>query len=363
MRSFKNFLLTALVSLVFGLIGGYIFFGAYQSYTHNADSNTQGSSQTTITQVEYPTIESSNYEKVIEKAFDTVVEIRTTVITNSFFGQSEGQKLGSGVIISEDGYIVTNNHVINGATNLKIVTSDGTEYDATIIGTDSKSDIGIIKIEANNLKYSALANSDDLRLGQETVVIGNPLGEGISCSNGIISALAKEIDIDYNPMTLIQTNAAVNAGNSGGGLFNMNGDLIGIVNAKSSASGYGETSIEGVGYAIPSNTVSKIMEDLLKYGYVKERATLGVTVYNTPYIYKEYTGLLVESVLDGSAAQEAGIKNGDLLIKIDDNEITSYPQFSRALTNHEVGDTITIELVRDGRNLKINVTLKEATNQ
>lgn len=360
MKFFRNLVITAVVSLIFGAIGGYIFFGAYQSYYH---ANNIGNNNSTITKVEYPKIESSNYEKVIEKAFDTVVEIRTTVVTNSFFGQSEGQKLGSGVIISQDGYIVTNNHVIDGATNLKIVTSDGLNYDAAIIGADDKSDVAIIKINANNLTYASIADSDQLKLGQETVVIGNPLGEGISCSNGIVSALAKEIEIDNNPMTLIQTNAAVNEGNSGGGLFNMNGDLIGIVNAKSSSTYYGETSIEGVGYAIPSNTVSKILEDLLTYGYVKQRATLGISVYNSAYVYNGRIGLLVESVVEGSAAEEAGIKNGDLLIEIDGESITSYAQLTKILLNHEIGDQVKIKAIRNDKEYTFKVKLKEATKR
>ena len=357
MKTYKIVILTIVCSLVFGLAGGYIFTGIYELY--NKSNNSQPI-ESKVTLVDYPEIESSNYEVAVEKAFDTIVEIRSTIITQSFFGQSEGEARGSGVIISEDGYIVTNYHVIKNASNLKIVSSVGKEYDATIIGSDERSDVAIVKINATGLKFSSLADSDKLKLGQEVIAIGNPLGEGLTCCNGIISALSKDIVIDGNPMTLIQTNAAVNAGNSGGGLFNMNGDLVGVVNAKSSASYYDETSVEGMGYAIPSNNVAKIMNDLMEYGYVKQRATLGITVYNIAYTYNNHKGLLVKSVLEGSAAYDAGIKNGDLIIKIDDQNTETYSDMSKILLNHEVGDTVKVTYIRDGNEKTINVKLKEA---
>lgn len=358
MKTLKIVILTAVISLVFGLIGGYVFTGLYETYK---DGDIQPSVEQKYTVVDYPKVESSNYEIVVEKAYDTIVEIKTSVVTTSFFGQSESQKLGSGVIISDDGYIVTNNHVIQDATRVTILTSNGDEYDATIIGSDEKCDIAIIKINAENLKYAMLADSDALKLGQEVMAIGNPLGEGLSCCNGIISALSKDIVVDGNPMTLIQTNAAINEGNSGGGLFNMNGDLIGIVNAKSSASYFGETSIEGIGYAIPSNTVSKIMDDLMEYGYVKQRATLGVSVYTSPYRYNDVTGLLIETVVSGSAADEAGIKNGDLIIKIDGEPTDSYTSMMKIIQKHEVGDTVEVTILRDGNEKTVTAKLKEAT--
>lgn len=358
MKTLKIIILTAIVSLIFGLIGGYVFTGFYESYK---EGDTAASVEQKYTIVDYPKVESSNYELVVDKAFDTIVEIKSTVVTTSFFGQSESEKLGSGVIISEDGYIVTNNHVIKEATRVSISTSTGEEYDATIIGADEKCDIAIIKINAKNLKYAMLADSDELKLGQEVMAIGNPLGEGLSCCNGIISALSRDIVVDGNPMTLIQTNAAINAGNSGGGLFNMNGDLVGIVNAKSSSSYFSETTIEGIGYAIPSNTVTKIMNDLMEYGYVKQRATLGVSVYTSPYRYNDVTGLLIDSVVSGSAADEAGIKNGDLIIKIDDEEIDSYTTMIKIIQKHEVGDTVKVTILHDGIEKVVNVKLKEAT--
>ena len=358
MKTFKIVILTAVISLVFGLIGGYVFTGLYESYK---DGDIATSIEQKYTVVDYPNVESSNYEVVVNKAYDTIVEIQSTVYTTSFFGQSESSKLGSGVIISEDGYIVTNNHVIQDATRVTISTSTGEEYDATIIGADEKCDIAIIKINAKNLKYAMLADSDELKLGQEVMAIGNPLGEGLSCCNGIISALSRDIVVEGNPMTLIQTNAAINAGNSGGGLFNMNGDLIGIVNAKSSTSYFGETSIEGIGYAIPSNTVSKIMDDLMQYGFVKQRATLGVSVYTSPYRYNDVTGLLIETVVSGSAADEAGLKNGDLIIKIDGEEIDSYTTMMKIIQKHEIGDMVEVTILRDGNEKTVSAKLKEAT--
>lgn len=358
--NFKNLLIVFLVALLGGVIGT---FGVIEINKATGNKIIEQGSSAVLTTVEYPAIEKSNYTVAIDKAYNSVVEITSTVNTTSFFGTSSSQKLGSGVILTSDGYIVTNNHVVESAVDVSVKLYDGTIYEAEVLGTDEKTDLAVLKIEANDLYYSALVDSDELVLGEECIVIGNPLGEGISCSNGIISALNKEITIDNYTMYLIQTNAAVNEGNSGGGLFNMNGDLIGVVNAKSSSSYYSSATIEGMGYAIPSNTVSKIVADLSEYGYVKQRATLGVSVYtNTYYDQNDITGCIVGSVQEDGAAEKAGIKQYDIIAYIDDNQITDYASLAKVLDNYNVGDEATIVLYRglgdQVNNQKAKVNLK-----
>lgn len=341
--SFKNIIVIFLVGLLGGIIGT---FGVLEINKTTGNKVIEQDSSVVINKVEYPTIEKSNYTIAIDKAYDTVVEITSTVQTQSFFGMGESYSLGSGVIISEDGYIVTNNHVVEGATAVSIKMHDNNIYDAKIVGTDAKTDLAVVKIEATGLKFASLVDSSQLVLGQECIAIGNPLGEGISCSNGIISSLNKEITINGVSMSVIQTNAAINQGNSGGGLFNMNGDLIAVVNAKSSGS-LTTASVEGMGYAIPANTVQKIVKDLVDYGYVKTRATLGVSIYSsTAYNDGTISGVIVAEVVSGGAADLAGVQQFDIITSIDGKETSSYSQLSKVLDGYTVGDEVEIQLYR-----------------
>ena len=341
--NFKTIIIIFLVGLLGGIIGT---FGVIEINKKTDNKIIEEDSSVVLHTVDYPKIEKSDYTIAINKAYYTVVEIISEVQTQSFFGTSTGMAAGSGVIVSDDGYIVTNNHVVENAIAVKITMYNDDVYDAKIIGTDPKSDLAVLKIDAKNLKCAAISDSSKLELGQECIVIGNPLGEGISCSNGIISALAKEINVNNYSMTVLQTNAAVNEGNSGGGLFNMNGDLIGIVNAKSSGA-YSQATVEGMGYAIPANTVQKIIKDLVDYGYVKTRATLGVSVYTTAsYSDGNITGLVVADVVAGGAADEAGIKQFDIITAIDGKQTTSYSELSKLLDGYDVGDEAIIEIYR-----------------
>lgn len=311
-----------------------------------------------LSQVEYTTPVVGNYTKTIEKTIDSVVVIKcTTQMHSTFYGAIEGSSQGSGVIVSEDGYIVTNNHVVENSTQVNVELSNGEELEAKIIGTDSKTDVAIIKIEKNNLPFATLASSDQLVLGQEVIVIGNPLGQGISVSNGIVSALQKEVYLNNVYMDLIQTNAAVNEGNSGGGMFDLQGNLIGIVNAKTSSSL--SSNVEGMGYAIPSNTVLRIMQDLMEYGYVRNRATIGVSVY-TQSAYYTQDGILISDVVEGGGAAEVGIKPGDIITAINGVPVTTYADLSKALDKLNIGDQITLTIKRDGSSIDFIVTLHEA---
>lgn len=300
---------------------------------------------------------------VANSVANSVVEITTEIVsTNNFMGQYISQGAGSGVIFTTDGYIVTNHHVIDGANKITVTLKDGTSYDATIKGDDPKSDLALLKIDASGLTPAVLvADSDKLQVGQTAIAIGNPLGQlGGTVSSGIVSALDREIEIDGETMTLLQTDTAINPGNSGGGLFDDSGNLIGIVNAKSSGS-----DIEGLGFAIPANTVKTVISDLMNYGYVKGRVGLGISVvyvgnYQTMWMYGvSEPGLYISKVDSGSDAEKAGLKSGDIIVSFNNAEIESDADLSAALKKCSVGDTINMVIRRNGQNYSVDITLSE----
>lgn len=366
--TFKNILIIFLVALLGGAAGTYAVLEIDRK-SNPVEEKVAEPEKTVINQI-ITSKTTNTYSEVIEKSIKTVVEITTEaeVMSTNFFGQtktSEATYLGSGVIISEDGYIVTNHHVINNAKDVKVALNNGDVYEANIIGYDTKTDLGLLKIEANNLPYSKLIDSDKLVLGQEVIAIGNALGEGMSCSNGIVSAINKSVKIENYEMTLIQTNAELNSGNSGGGLFDMDGNLAGIVNAKTSSSGMMSTaSIEGVGYAIPANTVKQITDELLNNGYVKDRATLGLKIYTSSYTdYYNIEGLVVSEVIEGSAADKAGIKAGDIIKAIDDQVVREFSELSKLLESYNIGDKVKLTVERDGTLSEFEVVLQENIQQ
>ena len=305
-------------------------------------------------------------EEIAAVASPSVVEITTeTVTTHSFFSQYIQEGAGSGVILSEDGTIVTNNHVVEDASRITVRTKDGTEYEATLVGADSKTDVAVLKIDATGLTPAVLGDSDSLIVGEYVMAIGNPLGQlGGTVTDGIISALSRDVTINGETMTLLQTNAAINPGNSGGGLFNEKGELVGIVNAKSSDTS-STTTIEGLGFAIPINTVKNTVQEILDYGYVRGRAALGVTLIDitdaqTMFQYRvDRMGVYVAGVTEGGACDKAGVQVGDCIISIGDVAVTSYTDIKAQLNNHSVGDTVQLQVIRDGRTLTLSVTLDE----
>ena len=372
--SFKNIIIIFLIALLGGACGTYGTL-TINKYTNNETTNTSENTNSITTEVLYSNQNEGSYAKAISKAIDTVVQISTkaTSSTTNFFGQSTTSNatvLGSGVIISNDGYIVTNNHVVEGANEISVTLNNDETYDATIIGTDSKTDLALIKIEASNLAYSNLVDSDTLELGQEVVAIGNSLGKGTSSTNGIISALNREVTINNYTMTLILTNAEVNSGNSGGGLFDMNGNLVGIVNAKimSQTTSSSSTSVEGMGYAIPANTVKKIVDELMNNGYVKDRATLGVKVitnnsYLEYYGYSDTVGAVISEVVENGPAYKAGLEAGDIIIAINNDTVESFTDLSKELDNYAVGDVVTVTVNRNNKLKEFKVTLGENINE
>lgn len=296
---------------------------------------------------------------VAAKVKDAVVEITTeTVVSGSRFSQYITSGAGSGVIFAKEGYIITNNHVIEGADNITVRTTDGTEYKATLIGTDSTADIAVIKIDAGDktLTTATIGDSDRLIVGEPVVAIGNPLGElGGSVTNGIISALDRDILIDGERMTLLQHNAAVNPGNSGGGLFNAKGELIGIVNAKST----GE-DVEGIGFAIPVNNAYNVVEQLLEYGYVRGRAYLGldlIDIQNTFDAMYYRVNTFGVYVLESEFIEE--LRPGDRISALDGEEVNSYSDLKSLLSKKSIGDEVTISVVRNGRVIDIKAVCRE----
>lgn len=311
--------------------------------------------------------------QIVEMSAPSVVGIDTvtTATTNNYwygYGQSyDVPGSGSGVILTEDGYIATCAHVVSGAKSVKVTLNDDTSYDAAIVGTDKKNDIAIIKIDAAGLTPAVVGDSDTLTVGSEVIAIGNPLGElRGTATAGIISATNRTIEVEGQAMTLIQTDAAISPGNSGGGLFDATGKLIGIVNAKVS-----DSRAEGLGFAIPVNSVLDEISDLLNYGYVTGRAYLGVSTQDVTlrsrsgmWYYSDGTRcVLVEKVVSGSAAEKAGIQAGDLILKLEDTTITSGDGLSSAIGAYKPGDTVTLTLQRDGKELTVQVTFGEYAPQ
>lgn len=303
--------------------------------------------------------------EIASEVADSVVEITTEVMqTSSFYGQYIAKGAGSGVIISEDGYILTNNHVIDGATSINVTTRSGESYDATLVGTDSEVDIALLKINATGLKSAVFGDSDTLGVGDKAVIIGNPLGTlGGSVTEGIISALDRSIVIDGKTMNLMQTDAAINPGNSGGGMFNGQGELAGIVVAKSSSS---SESIDNIGFVIPINNVLDILANLKEYGYVRGRADTGMSfidLSNQMYAWYYYgnnsAGVYVSEVESGSNAEQAGFRAGDRIISIDGREISSSDELLGIISGKSAGDTVTLEVDREGSRGSLQLTLQE----
>jgi len=290
----------------------------------------------------------------------SVVEIKTeSAIYNQFYGSYVSKGAGSGVILTNTGFIITNHHVIDGASTVTVKLSNGNEYPATVVGTDAESDIAVISVSAREeLKPAYLGKSNVLVLGESVVVIGNPLGSlGGSVTNGIVSALDREIIIDGEAMTLIQTNAAVNPGNSGGGMFNMYGELIGVINAKSS----GE-NIEGIGFAIPIDHAYDIASQLIEYGYVKGKVDHGFTLIeiNDVWDMAKYnvssTGVYIYS-----SEYSEEFKNGDLIKSVNGVNIKEVSDIKTALRGCKVGDTVSITVYRGRKTVTADLILHEYT--
>lgn len=345
------------------LLSGVVGFGAGYAGSH-LSNNANVTIQQQTNKSNSGTVQVSDVSDIVEKCKDSVVEITTESVSsgNSIFGQYVSQGAGSGVIISKDGYIVTNNHVVSGATSLKVTTTDGTEYDASVVGKDSHTDLAVIKVDANNLQAATLGDSDILQVGDPAIAIGNPLGElGGTVTTGIISATDRQITIDDETMTLLQTDAAINPGNSGGGLFNADGNLIGIVNAKESSTG-----IEGLGFAIPITPAQDIITELMQNGSVTSRPALNVSLYdytsNNQGQYSKYEdGCYIVQIVKNGAADKAGLKQNDRILSFDGEQIQATSDVKNVLKKHKIGDTVKMVVERDSKKVTVEITLQAQT--
>ena len=333
-------------------------------------------------------------EDVVDKVLPSVVGIESTFTMTSqgssigyynFGGYgmdgfgggqtSTATATGTGVIITADGYIVTNAHVIYDseygsglASSISVLLNDDSTYDAEVIGYDTDCDLAVLKINAENLVAAEFGDSDALKLGQDVIAIGNPLGFELmdTVTSGIVSGLNRQITINDKSMTLLQTDAAINSGNSGGPLINKKGQVIGINSSKMSAS-YSEASIEGIGFAIPSNEVAKIVEDIMEYGYVTGKPKLGISCQDVTEtisgMYGLPVGVYITAVEDGGAADKAGLQADDIIIKVDDADVTTSDELNAEKNKHKAGESIAITYVRNGSENTVTVTLDEAVTE
>ena len=268
---------------------------------------------------------------------------------------------GSGFILTADGYVVTNQHVVDGASSIHVVLFDNTSYTAQVAGSDTSNDIAVLKVEGEDFRPAKLGASDDLIVGDQVVAIGNPLGELTSTLTvGYVSAKERDVYSDSGTINMLQTDCAINSGNSGGPLFNMKGEVVGITTAKYSGTSNSGASIEGIGFAIPMDDVTGIIEDLMELGYVNS-AYLGVNIYNvdpdTSRMYNIPMGCLVDSVVTGGSADKAGVKSSDVITALGGYDVDGITDLTRALRKFAPGETTTITIYRSGQELVLSVTL------
>jgi serine protease Do len=345
-------------AIVGGSIGGVI--GANMVQSRYEQMNNTGTGNTSIQLVGNQS-EISPVIAIAQKVTPSVVGVHTYG-TYSYWGrQITNMELGSGsgIIYSEDGYIITNYHVIENATSVIVTLADEKEYEAVIIGADEASDLAVLKINADRkLPAAELGDSSQLQIGELVVAIGNPLGYSNTVTDGIVSGLNRQLSDYTDEMTLIQTNAAINSGNSGGALVNSRGQVVGINSAKLVAS-----NAEGMGFALSIDEVKPLVEQLINQGHVS-RPYMGVTI-NSQYQVDEKTaerydipvGIMIYSVADNSPAERAGLKAGDIIYKVDNTIIQSFDDLSRVIDSSKVGDTLQVTANRDGQKVVCNVVL------
>lgn len=365
---------TALV-LSCALVGGAMGFGGSALQNHlaakNADTEEaqqasvvyEGSRETSVINIaQIDTSKEMTPAEVYAQNVNSTVGIRTSITTNYWGYQTQAAAAGSGFILSADGYILTNYHVVEDSNSITVSLYDGTEYDATLVGCDESNDIAVLKIDAEGLTPVVLGDSDNLNVGDQVVAIGNPLGElTFSLTTGVVSALNREVTLSSNvTMNLIQTDCAINSGNSGGALFNMYGEVVGITNAKySSSSSSSSASIDNIGFAIPINQVYGIVKSIIENGYI-EKPFIGVSVLTVSDETRKYGlpgGASVQSVTADSPAEEAGLQINDIITKVNDTEISTSNDLVKQVRAANPGDVLTVTVYRQGETLELTVTV------
>lgn len=300
--------------------------------------------------------------EVYASTVNSVVSINCSAVSTNIFGQqTESASSGSGFIYTADGYIVTNQHVVANASSINVTLYNGDTYPATLVGSDSDYDVAVLKIDAKDLPAVTLGSSTDVNVGDTVMAIGNPLGElTFSMSQGIVSCVNRAINVEGTPFNMIQVDASINPGNSGGPLMNLYGEVVGIVSAKYSS--YANTTVEGLGFAIPINDVQSIIKDIMENGSVGNKAYMAITAGTmTQQMAAQYKinateGVFVYSVEDGGAGDKAGLKLGDVITKLNDTQITSMEDLSAAKKGFKAGDTVTLTVLRDGKEITTQLT-------
>ena len=360
----------ASLALVCALLGGLVGGGtAYLvSNSSNSDTTEVNVSNRKPTEIQLKTVDGKNPmtdAELYAANVNSVVSINVSTTMNVFGRTTESAASGSGFFITKDGYILTNYHVIEGASTVKVTAYDGTTYDAAVIGGDEDYDIAVIKVEGTNFQPVVIGKSGSVQIGETVAAVGNPLGElTFSMSQGIVSCVNRAINVDGKPFNMIQVDCSINPGNSGGPLFNSYGEVIGIVSAKYSS--YSNTTVEGIGFAIPIDDVLAMVKDIMTNGYVTNKAYIGITPQTMnaqmaqQFRYDVTQGVFVCSVEEGSAAEKAGLRMGDVITKIDDKTITSYEDLVAAKKSYSAGDTATFTIYREGQTQTVELTFDAA---
>ena len=343
-------IIAVIVSTLMGAGLAMQFGGTAKKYSNLSDSSLSNATGSKLT-----------VSQIVAKNADAVVEIVVEATTMGMFGEQQiSEGAGSGVIVNEKGFIVTNYHVVEGANSVQVTLHNGESYKASIVGGDNANDIAVLKINAEKLNVATVGDSSTLAVGDLAVAIGNPLGQlGGTATTGIVSALDRRLTIENRTLTLIQTDAAINPGNSGGGLFNGAGELIGIVDAKSSG-----TDVEGLAFAIPINTVKDEIDSLIKDGKVKGKPSIGISIYDVSEDNAQYYNLDGEGVyvaeVTGDNATKAGLKEGDKILKFNNSEIDNSSDLISKVRECKVGDTVTLQISRNGQKMTIKTKLEES---
>lgn len=373
-KKMKNAISILLIAGLGGLSGAYVY-SHYSAGDLTAKNISQKQNVSFVNLPATSTANLSDFTKAAEMSVHAVVHVKTfyTAQMNNPFGgnpfdfwgrpqQRQQESTGSGVIITADGYIVTNNHVVENADKVEVTLNDNQSYTAKIIGTDPSTDLALLKIDEKNLPFIPYGNSDDVKVGEWVLAVGNPFNLTSTVTAGIISAKARNIGIlpdQYKIESFLQTDAAVNPGNSGGALVNTNGDLVGINSAIASTTG----SFTGYSFAIPVNLVRKVMDDLVEYGSV-QRGFIGVSIRDIDSKLidekglKQTQGVYVAGLTDGGAAADAGLKEGDIIQKVGNVSVTSTPQLQEQIGRYRPGDKVAVTVLRDGKLDNFILTLR-----
>ena len=350
---------------------GVDLYCAIEKFNYSEEGGDPGTYQYDITLKEYREItvrqvkvdgkQQLTMPEVYAANVNSVVSINVSTTTNVFGRTTESAASGSGFFITKDGYILTNYHVIEGASTVKVTAYDGTTYDAAVIGGDEDYDIAVIKVEGTNFQPVVIGKSGSVQIGETVAAVGNPLGElTFSMSQGIVSCVNRAINVDGKPFNMIQVDCSINPGNSGGPLFNSYGEVIGIVSAKYSS--YSNTTVEGIGFAIPIDDVLAMVKDIMTDGYVTNKPYIGITPQNMTaqmaqqYRYDVTQGVFVCSVEPGSAAEKAGLQMGDVITKIGDTAISDMNDLNAAKKSYRAGDTVTLTIYRAGGTKEVELT-------